>query len=96
MELISALADVSAIWLIILSFIPLAIPLAILGGMVYGMYKLLKALSSAFEKIQNAVAKVPAGADKVSQSIAAPFITASGLAAQLKSMLRGLAQLVKM
>jgi hypothetical protein len=96
MEFISALADVSAIWLIILSFIPLAIPLAILGGMVYGMYKLLGALPPVFEKMHELMHKVTAGADKVSQSIAAPFIAAYGLAAQLKSMLRGLSQLVKM
>jgi hypothetical protein len=92
MELISALADVSAIWLIILSFIPLAIPLAILGGMVYGMYKLLKALPPVFEKAQELVQKVATGADKVSRSVAAPFISASALATQLKSLLRGLSR----
>ncbi len=92
MEFISALADVSAIWLIILSFIPLAIPLAILGGMVYGMYKFLQALPPVFEKMQEMVAKVAAGADQVSKSVAAPFVTASGLAAQLRSMLRGLSR----
>ncbi len=92
MEFISALADVSAIWLIILSFIPLAIPLAILGGMVYGMYKLLQALPPVFEKAQELVQKVADGADKVSRSIAAPFISASALAVQLKSMLRGLSR----
>ncbi len=92
MELISALADLSAMWLICLSFIPLAIPVAIVGGMVYGMYKLLQALPPVFEKAQEMVAKVAAGADKVSQSVAAPFITATALVAQLKSMLRGLSR----
>ncbi len=92
MEFISALADVSAIWLIILSFIPLAIPLAILGGMVYGMYKLLQALPPVFEKAQELVQKIAAGADNVSRSVAAPFISASALVAQLKSTLRGLSR----
>jgi hypothetical protein len=90
MDFISALADVSAIWLICLSLIPLAIPLAILGGMVYGMYKLLKALPPVFEKGQEGVNKVVTGADKASKSLAAPFIAASGLASQVKGMWRGL------
>ena len=43
-ETISTLADVSTMWLVCLSFILCLIPLAIAGGMVFGMHKLLVAL----------------------------------------------------
>jgi hypothetical protein len=89
-EFISALADVSTMWLVCLCFIPLLIPLAIAGGMVYGMHKVLNALPPVFAKGQEGMAKVAAGATKASKSIAAPFVAVSASASRVKGMWRSL------
>jgi hypothetical protein len=93
-EFISTLADASTIWLIILSFILCLIPLALVGGMVYGMRKLLGALPPVLKKGQEGLVRVADGADRASKRAAAPFITASASASQVKGMLRGLRKLI--
>jgi len=85
-EFLSALADVSTMWLVCLCFIPLLIPLAIAGGMVYGMHKVLDALPPIFAKGQEGMAKIAAGATKASKSIAAPFVAVSAYASRVKGM----------
>jgi hypothetical protein len=87
-EFVSALADVSTMWLVLLSFIFCLIPLAIVGGMVYGMYKLLNALPSAFQRGQSGMVKVAEEADKFSKKVSAPVISASAAGSQIKGMLR--------
>jgi len=93
-EFISTLADASTIWLVILSFILCLIPLALVGGIVYGMRKLLGALPPVLKKGQEGLVRVADGADRASKRAAAPFITASASASQVKGMLRGLRKLV--
>ena len=93
-EFISTLADASTIWLVILSFILCLIPLAIVGGMVFGMYKLSGALRPALKRGQEGLVRVADGADSVSKKAAEPFITASASASQVKGVLRGLSKLV--
>ena len=92
-EFISTLADASTMWLVCLSFIFCLIPLAIVGGMVYGMRKLLIALPPIFEKGQEGMAQVADGADKASKKAAAPFIAASALSSRVKGMLRSISQI---
>lgn len=87
-ESISTLADVSTIWLIILSFILCLLPLALVGGLVYGMRKVLIALPPILQRGQAGMAAVADGADKASSKIAAPFIAMSGFSSQVKSILR--------
>jgi hypothetical protein len=92
---ISALADASTMWLVCLTFIVCLIPLAIFGGLVYGMRKLLKALPPVLEKGQTATARVAAGADSVSNKVAAPFIAASALGSRVKETGRSIRQLLR-
>jgi hypothetical protein len=87
-EFISTLADVSTLWLVLLSFIFCLIPLALVGGLVYGIRKLLIALPPIFERGQDAMTHVADGADKAADRVAAPFITASAAANQVKGMVR--------
>ena len=89
-EFISTLADVSTIWLVMLSFILCLIPLALVGGIVYGMRKLLIALPPIFGKGQEGMATVADRTDEVSKKVAAPFIAASAVSSQVKGMLRSL------
>lgn len=91
-EFISTLADVSTMWLVILSFILCLVPFVLVGGIVYGMRKLLIALPPVFRKGQEGMATVADGTDKVSKKVAAPFIAASAVSSQVKGMLRSLGQ----
>ena len=92
-EFISTLADVSTIWLVILSFILCLIPLAIVGGMVYGMRKLLIALPPIFKQGQEGLARVAEGADVASKKVATPFIATSAFSSQVKGILRSISQI---
>jgi hypothetical protein len=92
-EFISTLADVSTIWLVILSFILCLIPLAIVGGMVYGMRKLLSALPPLFKQGQEGLARVAEGAETASKKVADPFIATSALSSQVKGTLRSISQI---
>ena len=92
-EFISTLADVSMIWLVMLSMILCLIPLALVGGIVYGMRKLLIALPPVFGKGQEGMATVADRTDEVSNRVAAPFIAASAVSSQVKGMLRSFGQL---
>jgi hypothetical protein len=94
-EVISTLADISAIWLVILSFIACLIPLALVGGMVYGMYKLLKVLPPSLKRGQEGMVKVAEGADRASHKVAAPFISASALVSQIRGSLRSLVNMIR-
>jgi len=92
-EFVSTLGDVSTVWLVILSLIFCLIPLALVGGMVFGMRKLLTALPPLFEQGQAGLTRVADGADRASKRVAAPFIAVSASASQVKGMLRGLRKL---
>jgi len=94
-EFISTLADVSTLWLVFLSFLFCLIPLAIVGGMVYGMHKLLNFLPPIFKRGQETTAMIANKTDNFSKSVAAPFIAASAFASQLKGMVRGLYQIIR-
>jgi hypothetical protein len=89
-ESISALADVSTMWFVCISFVLCLIPLVIVGGMVYGMYKLLGALPPVFKQGQEGMAKIAEAADKAGDKVAAPFISASAFASQVRGSLRSL------
>jgi hypothetical protein len=93
-EFTSSLADVSAIWLVFLSFILCLVPLAIFGAMVYGMRKVLIALPPILKQGQKGIATVSRETDRVSKKIAQPFIVASASANQVKGTVRGLTKLV--
>jgi len=92
-EFISTLADVSTIWLVILSFILCLIPLAIVGGMVYGMRKLLIALPPLFKQGQEGLARVAEGAEMASKKVTNPFIATSAFSSQVKGTLRSVSQI---
>ena len=92
-DFISTLADVSVIWLVLLSFILCLVPLAIVGGMVYGMRRLLIALPPIFKQGQEGMAKAADAAEKASEKTATPFIVASAFFSQGKGMLRSLSQI---
>lgn len=94
-ELISTLADVSTLWLVFLSFLFCLIPLAIVGGIVYGMHKLLNFLPPIFKRGQEMTAMIANKTDDFSQNVSAPFIAASAFASQLKGMVRGLYQIIR-
>jgi hypothetical protein len=92
-EFISTLADVSTMWFVFLTFVFCLIPLFIVGGMVYGMHRLLGALPPLFQNGQEGAAKVAQGADKASKSVAAPFIAASAFASQVRGVWHSLSQI---
>jgi hypothetical protein len=94
-ELVSTLADVSTMWFVCWSFLLCLIPLAIVGAIAFGMYKLLRALPPVFEKGQEGMAQVAAGADQASKRVAAPFIAASAFASQVRGMLRSLSHTIR-
>jgi hypothetical protein len=94
-EFISTLADVSTMWLVCLSFILCLIPLAIVGGMAYGMRKLVIALRPVLQRGQETMAKAAGGANKLSKSIAAPFIAISAFASQIRGTLHSLDQMIR-
>lgn len=91
-EVISTLADISLMWLIVLSCIACLIPLAVMFGLVFGMYKTLNFLPPVFQKGQALTAKVSEGANKISVKAAEPFIDASASASRFKTTVRGLAR----
>ena len=93
-EFISTLADVSTVWLIILSFVLCLIPLGIVGGMVYGMYKLLGALPPVLQRGQEAMAEIAEGTDTASRKVATPFVAASATASQVRGSLRSLSKIL--
>jgi hypothetical protein len=89
-EFISTLADLSTIWLVILSFILCLVPLIIFGAMAYGMRKVLIALPPILKQGQDGMTRVASETDRISKKVTAPFITASASASQVKGTLRGL------
>lgn len=92
-ETISTLADLSTVWLILLSFVFCLIPLALVGGTVYGLHKLLVALPPILKQGQEATAAIADGTDRASRRIAAPFITVSAYFSQVKDVLRNISQI---
>jgi hypothetical protein len=92
-EIISTLADISMIWLVLLGFILCLIPLAIFGGMAYGMRKLLIALPPILKQGQDGIARVAQETDRMSDRIASPFITTTAYANQVKGTVRGLSNI---
>lgn len=92
-ETLSTLGDVSTIWFVCLTFALCLIPLALVGGMVYGLVKLLGAVPPILEQGRKGMAQVVDGADKASKRVAAPFIAASAFSSQVKGMVRSLGQL---
>jgi hypothetical protein len=92
-ELISTLADISTIWLVLLSFILCLIPLAIFGAMVYGMRKALIELPPIFKQGQDGMATVAKETDRVSKKVAEPFIVIESKASQAKGVLRGISKI---
>lgn len=94
-ETISTLADVSTMWLVCLSFILCLIPLAIVGGVVFGMHKLLIALPPILQQGQEMMAKVGGGVNRFSKSIATPFIATSAFASRVRGTLHSLNQMIR-
>lgn len=92
-EFISSLADVGAIWLITLSLVVCLIPLSLVGGMVFGMYKLLRALPPLLKRGQEGMVRVADGAEKASIKVAEPFVAASAAGSQLKGMARNIGKI---
>jgi hypothetical protein len=90
---ISTLADISTIWLVLLSFILCLVPLAIFGALVYGMRKVLIALPPILKQGQQGMATVARETDRITKKIAEPFIVASASASQVKGTLRGITNL---
>jgi hypothetical protein len=66
-----------------------------MGGMVYGMRKLLVALPPIFKQGQEGLAKVSDSTDKASKKVAAPFIAASASGSQIKGMARDLTKIFR-
>ncbi len=89
-QVISTLADISLMWLIVLSFIACLVPLGIAFGLVYGMHKLRQALRPVFAKGQQITAQISEGTDRISLKAAEPFIDASARASRVKGTTRGL------
>jgi predicted PurR-regulated permease PerM len=92
---ISALADVAIIWLVLISFILCLIPLAIFGGIVYGLHKVLNALPPVFDKAQQTMEKVTEGADRATDKVAAPLIAASAFSTRVRATVGSLTNLIR-
>jgi hypothetical protein len=83
---VSLWRDVSVIWLIVPGLALGLIPLAALGGLVYGVSRLLAVLPGFSLKAQEIFATISAKASQFSDALAKPLIRLRGLLAGLESL----------
>jgi hypothetical protein len=83
-----AWADVSTIWLIAPFLILALVLLTVLGFLIYGVARLLKAMPGYTGKAQSYLAAVAAGARKVADGSAKPFIWTRQAGAVMKSIFK--------
>jgi hypothetical protein len=84
---ISMWADISLIWLIMPVLLILLVILAINGGLLYGIIKLIGVLPGIFFKLQRVLSKIHEKVEAGSNAAAAPFIKASSLRAAIKALM---------
>ena len=90
MDVISTLADISAV-LVILEFMVLAaVPLIVLYFANRGMRWLNEHLRPWLRQVQAAIDKVRGTVERGSRSVAKPFVAASVYSAQVQGLFRGL------
>ncbi len=85
-------ANVSLIWILLPTIFGSLIWLAILGGLIFGMVKLLGVLPNAFAIIQHALMRASQIVTNVSDKVSAPVIKTKGFwagARRLKNRLTG-------
>jgi hypothetical protein len=80
--------DVSLIFLIIQAMLLSLVPLAIVGGMVYGMRRLYAVLPGLFARVRAIMAIAHMWIEQVSTTVAAPIISVYALAARLSAWKR--------
>lgn len=86
----SVLADVSLIWLITpLLFISLIV-LAVLGGLVYAVILIIRALPPAARKAQVFLANLQATVKRIADILAEPVIKTQAFSAKVKAFRRNL------
>lgn len=78
---IRALADAAAIILVAEVLILGLVPLALLGGMAYGVTRLIRALRPILKRIQDIARRVAAQSERVSQAATRPLIEVASRAA---------------
>jgi hypothetical protein len=79
--MIRPLADAAAILLIVETCILGLVPLALLGGMAYGVIRLIDALRPILKRAQEVSARIARQSAEVSDKIARPLIEVSSRAA---------------
>lgn len=78
--------DISLIWMLGPSILFSLIPLALLAGLAYGVFRLIDVLPGVFYKIQNFLENVSARIMSVSNRMSAPIIRVGGMLAGLRKI----------
>ena len=79
-------ASISLIFLIILVGFASLIPLAIFGGLAYGVTRLLKVTPAAFYRMQLKLEKLSIQIQNISNRAVRPFFKAGGISAQVSTL----------
>ncbi len=84
--------DISLIFLIVQALLLSLVPLAIVGGMAYGMYRLHAVVRRLFARVRSIVAIVHMQVERASATVAAPLISAHAMAARVGAWKRFVAK----
>lgn len=85
---ISRFADVSAMILILPVLVGALIPLALLGGMIYGLIRLIDIIPRGTQRIQDLLNRLHRGVEKGSSMLVQPVFQASGVWAGLRAIFK--------
>ncbi len=83
---ISRWASISLIWLILPNLLFTLIFIAILGGILFGVIKLIGVTPRLFNRLHELLDKVQQAAEKIGNTAAKPVITVYGWAAAVKAV----------
>lgn len=89
---VSVWADISLMWLIVIAFIIALIPLALLGGLVFGLTQLIGKLPPVFFRIQGLLRTLNLRVSQLSDRVVNPFIRINSLSAGFRSALEVLSR----
>jgi len=85
-----ALADAAAIVIIAEALILGLVPLALLGGMAYGVSRLIQALRPILKRVQDIVRRVAGQSERASQAATRPLIEVASRGAAARAYVNAL------
>lgn len=88
-------ADISLVWLVLPNLVVSLVCLAALGGMTYGLFRLIAVLPPVAFRIQNFFLKAQAAVRKYADLLLKPIFDAQALNARQRALRRSLSEAVK-